>query len=105
MNALSEHTEKLIFLHKGENTGREEYSIFKNQYATHKILEVIDHACIRQIDICGIAGDVCVADTIRDGIDVMKEMHLNVLTEFAPSSDGGRVLYSLISKYGLSCGR
>lgn len=95
MSALLESAEKVRVLHKGEDEKREEYSIFKNAAASDEILRIIDGQQIGQIDICGLAGDICVADTIRDGIALMPSIRINVLTEFSPSLDGGRTLRSL----------
>ena len=47
---------------------------------------------IKQIDICGIAGDVCVLNTLKDGIVLYGKEMFNVLEEFSPSLDGGKAL-------------
>lgn len=108
MDELLHVADKTTVLHKGENPDTEEYSIFKNKNASERILHIIDEKNIRQIDICGIAGDVCVADTIRDWMSFEKEsgmltekIKLNVLVKFTPSIDEGKTLAHLISKYDL----
>lgn len=97
--------DKITVLHKGENPDAEEYSILKNSEATNRIHSIIKTESIEQVDICGLAGDICVADTIRDWITSEGGTRLNVLKEFSPSIDGGNTLDSLISKYRLSCAR
>lgn len=105
MNSLMEMPDKVTILHKGENPDKEEYSILKNEAATKRINSIIKAGNIEQIDICGLAGDVCVADTIRDWMGTVEKAKLNVLTAFSPSIDRGKTLDSLISKYELSCAR
>lgn len=105
MDVLSRFDGKRIFLHKGERHDREEYSIFKNENALAEIAEIITEDDIGQIDICGIAGDVCVADTILDGIEIFGAAKFNVLLRFCPSIDGGKRLNEIISKFEISCDR
>jgi hypothetical protein BACCOPRO_01378 len=105
MDSLMAVTDKVTVLHKGEDPDKEEYSILKNETAVKRISAVVDGDNIGQIDICGLAGDVCVADTIRDWFAADSDARLNVLKEFTPSIDGGKALDSLISKHGLSCAR
>lgn len=105
MDALSRFKGKMAFLHKGERHDREEYSIFKNENALGEIAEMITAGDIGQIDICGIAGDVCVADTLLDGIEIFGAAKFNVLLRFCPSLDGGKRLNEIISKLEISCDR
>lgn len=105
MDALLEMPEKVAILHKGENAGVEEYSIFKNREAAEKILRIIEAENAGQIDVCGLAGDVCVADTLCDAMTMAGTAKLNVLTEFSPSIDGGATLGNIILEHGLSCVR
>lgn len=103
MTELLDNSDKVVILHKGKDAGREEYSIFKNSVTAERILHIIESYDIKRIDICGLAGDVCVSDTIRDGVELIKNSRINVLSAFSPSIDGGDVLHSVISTYGLSC--
>lgn len=105
MDSLMSVKDKVIVMHKGENPDKEEYSILKNPVAAEWINTFIKDHKIDCIDICGLAGDVCVADTIRDWTASADDAELNVLKEFTPSLDGGKTLDSLISKYRLSCAR
>ena len=45
-----------------------------------------------EVDVCGLAGDVCVRATLSDGIAAFPEMKFRVLTRFSPSIDGGKAL-------------
>jgi hypothetical protein len=47
---------------------------------------------IGQIDICGLAGDICVLNTLRDGIKIYGAKDIPCLKRIAPSLDGGASL-------------
>lgn len=102
MDELFAMPDKVTVLHKGENPATEEYSIFKNKDAAQDIFRIIDSKDIDEIDICGIAGDVCVSDTIRDWMKLGRKPKMRVLTRFSPSIDGGTTLDGLIQEYRLS---
>ena len=97
MERLCDITIPVKVLHKGEETDREEYSIFSNESAARFILEEVAAKAIDRIDLCGLAGDVCVAATLTDGIDLLKEVSFKVLTDFTSSLDGGERLNQLIA--------
>lgn len=105
MDRLLDIPDKVTVLHKGQDAMTEEYSILKNEDAARQIPAIIKDKDIAQTDICGLAGDVCVSDTIRDWISFPVKTDLNILNEFTPSIDGGKTLDSLISKYRLQCAR
>lgn len=84
------------FLRKGCQKDREEYSIFQDvsgSLALASLLKGID-----AVDICGIAGDVCVLNTLRDGISHYDKDYFRVLMDFSPSLDGGASLSSFCAK-------
>lgn len=101
MSELLSHPDKVTVLHKGEDPWREEYSIFKNPEAAASIMRALEADNIEQIDICGLAGDVCVADTICDKIAMKLPQSIAVLADYTPSIDGGATLDSIISENGL----
>lgn len=86
----------VTFLYKGQRADIEEYSIFKNHHSAHSLAKIVKHECITHIDLCGLAGDVCVADTLRDGKRMLKCAKWSVLTRFAPSFDSGETLSNLM---------
>lgn len=105
MDALYAFAGSVTFLHKGERADTEEYSIFANAEARRRIVEMIETEGIDRVDICGLAGDVCVAATLTDGMHSFGTGLFKVLTAFSPSIDGGATLDNIISKYGLLCDR
>ena len=104
LDELLDFPGKVAVVHKGENPNVEEYSIFRNSAATKIILEIVNNEKIDQIDICGLAGDICVSETIRDAVALGTEAKINVLPAYSPSLDGGKTLGMIISDYGLACG-
>ena len=99
--ALYETGGATTVLHKGEAKGREEYSIFQNPAARERILATVGALGITRIDICGLAGDICVLATLRDGVDLLGAGRFAVLAGFAPSLDGGAALASYAAQAGI----
>lgn len=85
-------------LYKGQKSDTEEYSIFKNMESAKVIDLLIKEYGIEQIDLCGLAGDVCVSDTLKDGTKHYGSQIFNILTMFSPSIDGGRTLDRIIEE-------
>lgn len=94
----------VIFLYKGEKTDTEQYSIFANPQAAEDIRRIVSEKGIDTIDVCGLAGDVCVRSTLLDGVKQLPGCRFNVLEEYAPSIDGGRKLHETIEKLDLCNG-
>lgn len=95
----------VTFLYKGENRDEEEYSIFKNRCAAERIRRIVEDEEIGRIDICGLAGDVCVRSTLTDGVGIFGKNMFHVLTSFSPSLDGGEALAKAIAKLQVTCDR
>ena len=93
------------FLYKGLEPDTEEYSIFKNAASAAEIDRLIKALDISRIDLCGLSGDICVSDTLEDGITLYGPEMFGVLPQFSPSLDGGKRLNELIHKHSLPCDR
>ncbi|MCC8114209.1 MAG: isochorismatase family protein [Bacteroidales bacterium] len=85
-------------LTKGNEQGREEYSIFQNAASARRIDELVKKFKIDYIEICGLAGDVCVLNTYDDACRIYGKQHVGVLQEFSPSLDGGAKLSSKLQE-------
>lgn len=85
-------------VHKGEMAGREEYSIFANPAASAAIRSMVVEHGITDIDVCGLAGDICVLSTLRDGLKELRECRFKVLLPYSPSIDGGVKLAEFINE-------
>lgn len=92
LSALNATPGPLHVFCKGTRPWREEYSIFQDESANLAIRGLLDKNGIDAIDICGLAGDVCVLNTLRDGAAILGADKFRLLQEFSPSLDGGASL-------------
>ena len=95
MKALEKQSSPVHFLYKGEKQDKDEYSIFQSDKGAAEMKKYILHSEISCIDICGLAGDVCVANTLRDAIRLYPSLRFCVLERFTASLDGGSTLETL----------
>lgn len=86
----------VLILTKGTLTDREEYSIMGNDKSRKVLQRLFKKKGIEQIDVCGIAGDICVRQTLIDCFDEFGREKFRVLTDFCPSLDGGKALTELL---------
>ena len=91
----------LEVLHKGLNPATEEYSIFKNADSASRIRQIVAENNIEQIDLCGLAGDYCVLETLKDGVALLGKDMWHVITAYSPSIDGGTALNEYLHKINL----
>ena len=103
LEALYQSETETLFLQKGDLRHREEYSIVQNTGAREFFENTLDNSLLadadcqyQYVDVCGIAGDVCVLNTLRDLLPIVGADRLRVLTRFAPSLDGGKALQAFI---------
>ena len=93
MDAVYNTQGEVKMFRKGEKKNFEEYSIFKNLCSARHIDFLLYRLDIEVVDVCGIAGDVCVLNTLKDGIAIYgRSPQFNVLEEYCPSIDGGTAL-------------
>ena len=84
-------------LTKGTNQAREEYSIFGNELSRKHIIDLAKKYDANGADICGVAGDYCVKETFIDAAAVFGTDHVEVLTRFTASTDGGSTLNDILN--------
>ena len=94
---------EVVVMHKGENVAKEEYSVFQAPGAAEQIKHIIDKHNITDVDICGLAGDVCVLSTLTDAVALFPDISIRVLTAFSPSLDGGARLAAFITENPSIC--
>ncbi len=82
MEALQEYSHKTHILYKGEDIAKEEYSIFQSSKGAAEIQALIDKENITELDICGLAGDVCVADTLKDATLIYPDIRFHLLDKY-----------------------
>ncbi len=85
-------------LHKGDDAAREEYSIFRNPHARMRLMDLSDTKKVEHYYICGIAGDYCVLQTLKDGSEIFGANKFQVLCDYSPSIDGGKALDEFIKE-------
>ena len=85
--------------HKGDDPNHEEYSIFNNEedgcVLAKQITDLLKFDDL-YIDVCGIAGDYCVLETIKGLRKFIGDKYINVLTEYTASIDGGEKLMNYL---------
>lgn len=104
LEPLYGHGKPVHCLRKGCRIDRDEYSIFQDESGRIALQALLQKYEISAIDICGLAGDVCVLNTLKDGIDIYGAKFFRAFTEFSPSLDGGTSLASFCAKE-LPCAR
>lgn len=87
------------FCGKGLNKDCEQYSVFaldENNNITNSagriIYDEIKDLKNLEIDVCGIAGDVCVLNTLKDLVKLVGPGCLQVFEKYSPSLDDGFTL-------------
>lgn len=86
------------YYHKGTESDQEEYSIFDSEDGntlSEQIADLIKGHDV-YIDICGIAGDYCVLETLKGLRKIIGDRYIRVLTQYTASIDGGEKLMNYI---------
>ena len=91
--------------HKGEILDREEYSIFDNWEdgltLTRQIMNICEEGEV-YFDVCGIAGDYCVLETLKGLRKFIEDDYITILTQYTASIDGGEKLMNYIKENDLN---
>ena len=72
-------------LTKGCDEDHEEYSIFKNEASRKKLIGLVEALNIDEIHVGGIALDVCVLNTIKDGKRILPNVKWVLFKDFCAS--------------------
>lgn len=93
------------YYHKGTDIKNEEYSIFNNQQdgqiLKNFLLDLFKKDQVF-IDVCGIAGDYCVLETLKGLLEFIPSQYVYVLNEFTASIDGGNSLKNYIENKNIN---
>lgn len=93
------------YYHKGTDIKNEEYSIFNNQQDGQILKNFIINLSKKDdvfIDICGIAGDYCVLETLKGLLEFISPQYISVLNEYVASIDGGNSLKTYIANKNIN---
>lgn len=101
IEALNQADGGFTLLYKGDQTDREEYSIMQNSRSADVIDELVQTLRIGQIDLCGIAGNICVMNTAIDLLARYGASMLRILLPYTPSFDDGSKLQQFIQDNGI----
>lgn len=96
LTAMHNAASAVEVLTKGTDPVHEEYSIFGNDASSERIKRIVADFGIERIEICGLAGDVCVKATASDALEIFGREKIRVREEFTASLDGGTALRSFI---------
>lgn len=66
IDAINEAKCNSIVLEKGNVQNKEEYSIMENYFSSKELIRLIESNSIDEIDVCGIANEYCVLNTVKD---------------------------------------
>lgn len=77
---------QFMFLDKGIYPDKEEFSVLQNE-VSGKILKDIITDNDAEIDVCGIATDYCVYETVKDLHEAFPDTRISVLKDFCAAVD------------------
>ena len=99
LNDALQEANAVSYYHKGTNPETEEYSIFDNEedgnILDNQICGTDDFI---YVDICGIAGDYCVLETLKGLRKIIGDRYINVLCDYTASIDGGEKLEKYLNE-------
>ena len=96
-----EKCDNVEVLEKGNVSTKEEYSVMDNYLSSKLLIRIVSVFDVKQIDVCGIAGDFCVKESINGLVKFHLKDNICVLKDFCPSIDDGTILNTFIAENGL----
>ena len=104
---LDEHMNDLAcgihYMTKGDLADKEEFSIFQNEQSGEKLKKTItEFEHFDGIDVCGIATDYCVYETVKDLMDFYPAKQIRIVTNcIAAVNDNDTKLADLMKENGI----
>lgn len=98
MNSIGIH-----YMTKGDLADKEEFSIFQNAHSGEKLTKTIEEFVqFEGIDVCGIATDYCVYETVKDLMNIYPAKQIRVVTNcIAAVDDNDTKLADLMKENGI----
>lgn len=84
IQAIKEANRDILFLVKGMNEDREEYSIFRNIRSKEILLSLLNGTQCT-VDVAGVALDFCVKDTLIDAKRELPQVPFQLLKDYSPA--------------------
>lgn len=75
------------YMQKGNLPDKEEFSIFQNEHSGEKLRSAIEFEQFEGIDVCGIATDYCVYETVKDLIAFYPAKQVRIVTNCLAAVD------------------
>jgi len=101
LDAIDNDRQQVGYFRKGAFDDKEEYGAFENlvgsEYSDWQAIAEAD-----EIDVCGLCGDFCVGETIKNLVKSGFGEQISVLKDCTGSIDGGEVLEGIIKEYNLN---
>jgi len=69
---------------KGDTETKEEYSVMDNAASSEELVKMILNNGINEIDVCGIAGDFCVLESLKGLRNRLSDIKMNAIERFIP---------------------
>ncbi len=102
LNSLTASIPNIHYMHKGNLAEKEEFSIFQNEQSGEKLRVTIEDFGFQGIDVCGIATDYCVYETVKDLIAFYPAKQVRVVTNcLAAVDDNDTKLADLMKENGI----
>ena len=91
------------YLQKGDLADKEEFSIFQNKRSGEKLRKTIEEIeKFEGVDVCGIATDYCVYETVKDLMDFYPAKQIRIVTNcLAAVDDNDTKLADLMKENGV----
>lgn len=102
MQSAIDSKKQLVILTKGTLQCKEEYSILENYLSKPLFLREVSSEKVQQIDVCGIANEYCVMNTIKDLHEKFKlTKKINILSDFVVAIKDDNVLFNYAKDNGI----
>lgn len=104
LNSITANIPNIHYMQKGDLADKEEFSIFQNEHSGAKLRTVIEEReHFEGIDICGIATDYCVYETVKDLIAFYPAKQVRIVTNcLAAVDDNDTKLADLMRENGIA---
>lgn len=102
IDAINDNDIDCSILEKGDYQPKEEYSIMENFSSSRKLLRYFKEYPVKQIDICGIANEFCVLNTVKDLVEKYDlGEKINILKSFVVAINDETVLINYAKDHNL----
>ena len=82
-----------VILTKGDSKSFDEYSVMKNYHSNLRLREIVGREKIDEIDVCGIANEYCVNESVKDIANEKSiKANMNILIDYVAAIKDESVL-------------